>query len=228
MKIFTKTFAVIFCLAICSVTGCTKGSSTQKTPADANAQQSGDGESYVMGIIDGVDSGKYLVNINSTAPVFQLMADKCGTDYKEGDSIKVAYTGELHHYDENMNRLADDQFPLTGDKMYIIADEYTEISLWENDCSFYGTLEYIADMRDENGWFGESIDTYFSFIPLKAEDEGAANGIFGQVGNIFKGYASRINEGAGFSGDISIHDMSVKITYDPETMEVTKVECGEN
>ncbi len=166
MKIFRKTLVIILCLAICSVIGCTKGSSTQKNHVDRNAHQSGDGESCVMGIIGDVDSEKYLLNINSTASIFQLMADKCGTDYKKGDSIKVKYTGELHHYDEDMNRLQDDQFPLTGDKMYIIADEYTEISLWENDYSFYGTLELISDMRNESGCFGESIVTDFSFVPL--------------------------------------------------------------
>lgn len=228
MKIFRKTLVIILCLAICSVIGCTKGSSTQKNHVDRNAHQSGDGESCVMGIIGDVDSEKYLLNINSTASIFQLMADKCGTDYKKGDSIKVKYTGELHHYDEDMNRLQDDQFPLTGDKMYIIADEYTEISLWENDYSFYGTLELISDMRDENGWFGESIDTDFSFVPLDGEDEGSANEMFGQFGNIFKGYVSKINDGAGFSGDISMYNMRVKITYDPETMEVTKVEPAED
>lgn len=227
MKIFRRTFVIVLCLAVCSAIGCTRGGSTRKSPADSNARKSGGGESYVMGIIGDVDSGKYLVNINSTSPVFQLMADKCGTDYKKGDSIKVKYTGELHHYDEDMNRLEDDQFPLTGDKMYIIADNYTGISLWENDCCFYGTLEYIADTRDKNGWFGESIDTYFSFMPLNTEDEGAANGMFGQVGNIFKGYASQVNDGEGFTEDVSIHDTRVQITYNPETMEVTKVEIAD-
>ena len=221
-KIIQKICTVSLCLIICVMAGCSKGSSTQRRNAAS------DNEDSVMGIIGGVDGECYLVNINSCAPVYQMKADKCGTDYKEGDSIKVAYIGELHHYDEDMNRLEDDQFPLTGGKMYIIADNYTGISLWENDCCFYGTLEYIADMRDENGWFGESMDTDLSFIPLDNEDEGAANGMFSQVGNIFKGCASQINDGKGFSRDISIHDTRAKITYDPETMLVTKVEFAEN
>ncbi len=184
-------------------------------------------DNYVAGIIGGVEGEAYLVNINSSAPIYQMKADKCGTDYKEGDSVKISYTGKLRHYDEDMNRLEDDQFPLTGDKMYIIADNYTGISAWENDYCFYGTLEYIADVRDENGWFGESVDTYFSFVPLDGEDEGAANQMFGQVNNIFHGYASQINNGKGFSRDMSMHDTVAKITYDPETMMVTKVEFGD-
>ncbi|MCM1307907.1 MAG: hypothetical protein NC223_04845 [Butyrivibrio sp.] len=224
MRVLRKLCIIMLCLAVCTVTGCTKGSSTQKSLTGAEARQGDDGESCVMGIIADVDSEKYSVNINSASPEFQMVADKCGTDYKKGDSVKVKYSGELHHYDENMNRLLDDQFPLTGDKMYIIAEEYTEISLWENDCSFYGTLEYIADIRDENGWFGDSVDTYFSFVPLKSEDEGAANEMFGQVGNIFNGYGSQINDGNGLSRGMAMHTERVKITYDPETMLVTKVE----
>lgn len=215
-KIIQKICTVSLLLIVCATAGCSKGSSTRQENAAADTKGS------VAGIIKEVTDKEYMICMNYSR--CYLVADKCGTDYKEGDSVKISYTGKLRHYDEDMNRLEDDQFPLTGDKMYIIADNYTGISAWENDYCFYGTLEYIADVRDENGWFGESVDTYFSFVPLDGEDEGAANQMFGQVDNIFNGYASQINDGKGFSKDMSMHDTVAKITYDPETMTVTKVE----
>lgn len=224
MKIYQKFCVITLCLTMCAVTGCTKGSSTQQSGMAGSGNQSAD-VSYVAGIIDEVREDSYLVKLSSYT-WFQLMTDKCGTDYQKGDSIKVGYTGAIHHYDENMNRLEDDQFPLTGDKMYMKAEEYTDVFLWENDYSFYGTLEAIADMRDERGWFGDSIDTYFCFVPLEGEDEGKANQVLGDTAG-FAGYASQINGGAGFARDLSMHTMSVKITYDSETMQVTKVEFSE-
>lgn len=223
MKILSKICTVALCMTVLAATGCTRGSSTQNKNAVGDEQKGKAGSQYVAGIIDEVRDEEYLIKLSHSS--VYLISPKCGTDYKKGDSVQVSYAGEIHHYDKDMKEVKEEngRFFLTGGKMYIRADDYVELSLWENDCSFYGTLEAIYDIRDENGWFGEGIDTYLIFVPLEKEDEGKANKMLGD-GAGFSGYSTKINDGKGFSRDMSMHDMVAKITYDPETMMVTKVE----
>lgn len=224
MKIFSKVCMVALCMTLLAATGCTRGSSTQKKSVAGDGQED---NKYVFGIIDEVRDEEYLIKLSHSS--VYLISPKCGTDYKKGDSIKVSYAGEICHYDKDMKEVEeeDGRFFLTGGKMYIRAANYVKLSLWENDYSFYGTLEAIYDIRDENGWFGDGIDTYLIFVPLEKEDEGKANKMLGD-GAGFSGYSTKINDGKGFSRDMSMHDTIAKITYDPETMLVTKVEFEEN
>ena len=227
MKIFRKIFMITWCLAALAVSGCTKGSSVQPQNMVGNGQENDMDESCVLGIISEVDDGEYKISLNFSRNY--LIADKCGTDYKKGDSVKVSYAGEIHNYDNNIDKWKEENGKLSINEdyeMYIKADEYKGISLWDNDYSFYGTLEAAYDIRDENGWDGDLVDTYFIFVPLDGEEEGAANEILGDAKG-FCGYATQINDGEGTSRGISFHDMRVKITYDPETMLVTKVEPAE-
>lgn len=220
MKIFRKIFMIILCLAALAVSGCTKGSSAQPQNMVGNGQES----RCVFGIISDVDGEEYKISLNFSKNY--LIANKCGTDYKKGDSVKVSYAGEIHNYDNNIDKWKEENGKLSINEdyeMYIRADEYEEISMWDNDYSFYGTLEAVYDIRDENGWDGDSVDTYFIFVPLDREEEGAVNEILGDAKG-FGGYATRINDGAGTSRDISLHYTCAKVSYDPETMLVTKVE----
>ena len=225
MKFFNKFCTIALCMTVLAATGCTKGSSVKSKDAVGDGQESNESFQYVTGIINEVKDEEYVIKMSGSS--IYLISDKCGTDYKNGDSVKVSYAGAVHHYDKDMKEVKTetDRFFLTDGEMYIRADDYVKLSLWENDYSFYGTLEAIYDIRDENRWFGDSIDTLLHFVPLEEEDEGKANKMLGD-GAGFSGYSTKINDGAGFS--MSMHNTRAKITYDPETMEVTKVELAED
>ncbi len=216
---------IALCLVLCAATGCTKGSSTQMAAgSDESGYAAGvaeaDKSSYAVGVIAEAREDAYLVHLSSYT-LYYMLVDKCGTDYSKGDSVKIGYTGAVHHYDTDMNQLLDDQFPLDGSEMYIKADEYTGVYPWENDCTFIGTVAGIVNVgRPENEW-GDSYDTEYEFHVAEGDDEHLNSSLLGTVDTFF-GYFSEFEE---FLVPDSMKDYHYyRITYDPSTMRVTEVE----
>lgn len=229
MKSFQKLFMITLCLAMCAVTGCAKGSSTQQKKDVGDERQNNGEDRCLAGIIKEVRDEEYLISMNFSK--CYLVADKCGTDYKEGDSVKVSYAGTVHHNDNNMSKWKeqDGQVVVNEEyRMYIKADEYTGISLWDNDYTFYGAIENgWGEYESDEIWDKEPDEICHNFMPMESEDEGKANKLLGEDAG-FVGYDSQINDGEGLPRIASMYNICVKVTYDPETMRVTKVEPVEN
>ena len=229
MKIFQKFCMITLCLAMCAVTGCSGASGTQQKNAAEDEQKSDGQERYVVGIIKEIRDEEYLISMNFSRSY--LVADKCGTDYKKGDSVKVSYVGAIHNKDNNMSKLKEEDGRIVVNEdyeMYIRADEYTGISLWDNDYTFYGVVEKSMGVYDsDEKWDKEPDDTCYYFTPMRTEEEGQANKLLGDDAG-FVGYESQINDGEGIPRIVFMYNMRVKITYDPETMLVTKVEPAED
>lgn len=229
MKILQKLGVITLCLAMCAVTGCAGAGGTQQKNEVGDEGENGAKEGYVVGIIKEVSDEEYLISMNFSRAY--LVADKCGTDYKKGDSVKVGYAGDVYGKDNNMSKLKEENGRVSVNEdyeMYIRADEYTGISLWDNDYTFYGVVEKSFGVYDSDEvWDKEPDDTCYYFIPMRSEEEGKANKLLGEDAG-FVGYDSKINDGEGLPRKIIMNSMRAKITYDPETMEVTKVEPVEN